>query len=65
MPNKTDIVLSGLSEEEKEQFMSYAQAIKETRKAMQELIHKSKKTKTESWGGSRKNMIMPVEKRQK
>lgn len=63
MSNKANMVLSGLTEEEREQFMSYAEAIKETKKAMKELIQKSKKSKTESWGGSRKDMVMTVEKK--
>lgn len=57
--------LSELSIEEKEQLKDYANAIKETKKAMMELINKSsKKIKTEDgrWGGPRKDMFLDPNK---
>lgn len=61
-------ILSNLSEEEKEQVKDYVNAIKETKKALQELIHKAKSRhgkKNEEHGGPRKNMIMPINEKKK
>ena len=61
-------ILSNLSEEEKEQLKDYVNAIKETKKAIGELLHKAKKkpvAKNEEWGGSRKDMVMPVNEKKK
>lgn len=57
--------LSELSIEEKEQLKDYANAIKETKKAMLELVKKSSKgMKTEDgrWGGPRWNMYLDPKK---
>lgn len=64
VPNKK-YGLSELSIEEKEQLKDYANAIKETKKAMMELINKSsKKIKTEDgrWGGNRYGAILDPNK---
>ena len=64
-------ILSNLSEEEKEQAKQYADAIKETKKALFELISKAKSRETQNesdkknWGGPRKNMVMPVDEKKK
>lgn len=59
--------LSALTEEEKDQLKDYANAIKETRNAMLEILSKASTTMREKkekgigkWGGPRKNMIMPL-----
>lgn len=56
--------LSELSIEEKEQLKDYANAIKETKKAMLELVNKSKKIKTEDgrWGGNRYGAVLDPNK---
>ena len=56
--------LSELTAEEKEQVKEYINAIKETQKAMMEILHKSKKMKNEDgrWGGPRKNMYLDPNK---
>ena len=55
---------AGLTAEEKEQVKEYINAIKETQKAMMEILHKSKKMKNEDgrWGGPRKNMYLDPNK---
>ena len=64
-------ILSNLSEEEKEQAKQYADAIKETKKALFELINKAKSRGTQNegdrknWGGPRKNLVMPVNEKKK
>ena len=59
-------ILSNLSEEEKEQAQQYAEAIKETKKALMELISKAKhRSKNEKHGGPRKDMIMPINEKKK
>lgn len=54
--------LSKLTEEEKEQLKDYVNAIKETKKAAEELLEKAAtEPKNEgSWGGPRKNMVMRI-----
>lgn len=53
--------LSKLTEEEKEQLKDYVNAIKETKKAAKELLDKAKAPKNEdSWGGPRKDLVMPI-----
>lgn len=60
MPRKYD--LSKLTEDEKEQLKDYVNAIKETKKAAEELLEKAAtEPKNEgSWGGPRKNMVMSI-----
>lgn len=54
--------LSKLTEEEKEQLTDYVNAIKETKKAAKELLNKAKSApkNEDSWGGPRKDMLMPM-----
>lgn len=54
--------LSKLTEEEKEQLKDYVNAIKETKKAAKELLNKAKSApkNEDSWGGPRKDMLMPM-----
>jgi len=57
-------ILSNLSEEEKEQLKDYVNAIKETKRAIKELVSKAKgkaQMEDKNWGGPRKDMVMPVE----
>jgi hypothetical protein len=59
--------LSKLSEEEKEQLKDYVNAVKETKKAIKELLEKTKpvvknEAKSKNWGGPRKNLVMTLEK---
>lgn len=59
-------ILSNLSEEEKEQVRDYVNAIKETKKALKELLNKARQSKNnESWGGPRKNMVMSIKEKKK
>jgi len=61
-------ILSNLSEEEKEQLKDYVNAIKETKRAIKELVSKAKgKTQMEdkNWGGPRKDMVMPIQEKRK
>ena len=61
-------ILSNLTEEEKEQLKDYVNAIKETKRAIGELLNKAKNqpvAKNEEWGGSRKDMVMPINEKKK
>lgn len=61
-------ILSNLTEEEKEQLKDYVNAIKETKRAIGELLNKAKKqpvAKNEEWGGPRKDMVMPINEKKK
>lgn len=64
MPTKYN--LENLNTEEKEQLKDYVNAIKETKKAIVELLTKTKpvvnsEAKNPNWGGSRKDMIMTLD----
>jgi hypothetical protein len=56
--------LSQLTNEEREQLKEYANAIKETKKAMAQILSKAKNIKTEDgrWGGNRYGAILDPNK---